>query len=146
MEKTIQVHLKTTVWKRITIAVPEDEDPKEFIEDLMDHDPTCLDHPKEEEEYHSETEEALEGEYYLPDEDYEDEYDLFGTSKFPTLEANNLMVLLDNEEDNPMRALFELQQQAREDGDVMADKVVQMNRHLKETLSVTQLLEIVRKP
>lgn len=145
MEKTIEVHLKTTLWKRITIAVPEDEDPKEFIDELMAHDPTCSDHPKEEEGYLLETEEALEGEYYLPDDDEEDEYTLYGASRFPTLEANNLVVLLDDKEDNPMRALDELQQQAGKNSEVLADEIVKMNQYLKNTLTVSQLLEIIRR-
>jgi len=144
MEKTVEVHLKTTIWKRITIEVPEDEDPQEFIDDIMDHDPACIDTVKEEQEYLTETEEALEGEYYLPDDDYEDEHSLYGTSKFPTLEVQNLMVLIQEDNPNPMRALYDLQQQARKDGEIMADEMVQMKKGLRFKLTVTQLLDIVR--
>ncbi len=145
MNKTVEVHLKTAIWKRLSIMVPVDEDPKEFIDDLMEHDPTGADHPKEDVVYMEQAEEALEGQYYLPDEDYEDEFTLYGTARFPTLEANNLMMLLDSQVDNPMRALYELQQQARENGEVLADEVLEMNRHLKHTLTVSQVLDIIQQ-
>ena len=142
MEKTVEVHLKTLVWKRITIEVPEDEDPQEFIDDIMDHDPACIDTVKEEQEYLTETEEALEGQYYLPDEDYDDEFIHYGSAKFPTLEVQNLMVLV--EDDNPIRALYDLQQQSRKDGEIIADEVVQMKKGLRYKLTVNQVIDIVR--
>jgi len=140
MEKTVEVHMKTTVWKRITIEVPEDEDPKEFLDDLMEHDPTCSDHPKEDVSYMDETEEALEGQYYLPDEDYDDEFIHYGSAKFPTMEVQNLMVLI--EYDNPMRALYDLQ--AKIDSDALADEVVKMKKGLRYKLTVNQVLDIVQ--
>lgn len=143
--KTVQVHLKTIVWMSLTIEVPEDENPKEFIDELIAHDPACRNSAIEDVQYLMETEEALEAEYYLPDEDYDDEYNLYGTAKFPTQEANNLMVLLDKEEDNPMRALYGLQQQETKDGNIPADDIVKMNQTLKGKLTVNEVLEIIRQ-
>ncbi len=143
--KTVQVHLKTVIWKSLIIEVPEDEDPIAFTDELIAYDAICADCPKEEVVYMFETEEILEGQYFLPDEDYEDEYDLYAHCKFPTLEANNLMVLMDKEMDNPMRALYELQQQARKNSEVLADEIVKMNQYLKNTLTVSQLLEIIKQ-
>ena len=145
MNKTIEVHLKTAIWKRLVVEVPEDEDPVAFTDEMIAYDPICADYPKEDVAYMSETEEILEGQYFLPDEDYEDEYNLYAHCKFPTLEANNLMVLMDKEMDNPMRALYELQKQARKNSEILADEIVKMNQYLKNTLTVSQLLEIIKQ-
>ncbi len=142
MEKTVEVHLKTIVWKAVTIEVPEDEDPKEFIDDIMEHDPACSDYAAEEEASLRETEEVVEGEYYIPTED--DDLIYHGSRKLPANVLHNLRVLIDHSVDNPMRAVHELHQQAQKDGYVLADEIVTMKKGIRYKLTVNNLLEILQ--
>ncbi len=143
MERMIEVHLKKTVWQRLSIELPEDEDPKEFIDDLIKYDPSCVDCVKEEADYMEETAEAIEAEYYMPDEDFDDEHVLYANISLPIKEVHNLMVLIDSGVTNQYQALNDLKQQSQKDGNVHADDIVQMKDALKGKLSVNDVLTII---